>query len=157
MTDLRYCAMHGRAVFVEVNRVNRIIRFIRLSFFLSCLLWAGGALAMDRFTALSMIESGDDDFARGQLTEVSRYQIRRELWLVTTNVPISQATNPAVALAVAQVIAAKRCQLFEAKYGRAPTDFEFYILWNAPSQIDNPRQAVRARATRFVNLVERKD
>ncbi len=104
-----------------------------------------------------MIESGDDDFAHGQHTEVSRYQIRRELWLATTNAPINQATNPAVALAVAQAITAKRCQLFEARYGRAPTDFEFYILWNAPTQIDNPSRAARARATRFVNLMEKKD
>ena len=104
-----------------------------------------------------MIESADDDFAHGRHTEVSRYQIRRELWLATTNASISQATNPAVALAVAQAIMAKRCQLFEARYGRAPTDFEFYILWNAPTQIDNPGRAARARATRFVNLMEKKD
>lgn len=147
--------MRGRAVFIEVNRLNRIVRFGRCVVFLSCLLWAGSAFSMDRFDALSMIESGDDDFAHGQHTEVSRFQIRSELWLATTNAPISQATNAGIALDVAQMIIAKRCQLFEARYGRPPTDFEFYVLWNSPGQIDNPSRAVRARAERFVNLVKR--
>jgi hypothetical protein len=38
------------------------------------------ASAMDRWSALSMIESGDDDRAVGPGGEVSRFQIRRELW-----------------------------------------------------------------------------
>lgn len=115
----------------------------------------GRAVAMDRFAALSMIESGDDDFAHGRHLEVSRFQIRRELWLASTDVPIEQATNAAVALTVAQTIATKRTQAFAAKHGRAPTDFEFYVLWNAPLQVDRPGSAVRERAERFVNLVQR--
>jgi hypothetical protein len=121
------------------------------------MLWAGSAPAMDRFDALSMIESGNNDFARGKNAEVSRFQIRREVWLQTTNIPISQATNAAVALGVAQAIAAKRCQAFESRHGRPPTDFEFYVLWNAPAQMENPSPAVRARAQRFVNLVQKQD
>jgi hypothetical protein len=39
-----------------------------------------GAPAMDRWSALSMIESGDDDLAVGPGGEVSRFQIRPELW-----------------------------------------------------------------------------
>jgi hypothetical protein len=122
-----------------------------------CLFWAGGALAMDRFAALSMIESGNDDFAHGRHTEISRFQIQREVWLQATNAPVGSATNAAVARAVAEMIAAKRCQDFEKKRGRAPTDFEFYVLWNAPAQVDKPVPAVRARAERFANLVEKKD
>src|ERR1700722_2135395 len=38
------------------------------------------ARAMDRWAALSMIESGDDDRAVGSLGEISRYQIRPYLW-----------------------------------------------------------------------------
>jgi len=49
-----------------------------------------------------------------------------------TNAPISQATNAVVALAVAQAIARERCQAFEALHGCPATDFEFYVLWNAP-------------------------
>jgi len=155
--DLRYCAMPDQTVLIDPHRVNPVVSFIRLPFFLACLFWAGSAFSMDRFAALSMIESGDDDFAHGRHTEVSRFQIRREVWLQTTNAPISEATNAVVARAVAEMIAAKRCQDFEKKRGRAPTDFEFYILWNAPMQVDNPSWAVRARATRFVNLVQKKD
>jgi hypothetical protein len=112
---------------------------------------------MDRFDALSMIESGNNDFARGKDREISRFQIRREVWQQTTNAPISQATNASMALGVAQAIAAKRCQEFEKQHGRPPTDFEFYILWNAPAQLENPSPAVRARAVRFVNLVQKND
>jgi len=60
-----------------------------------------------------------------------------------------------VALAVAQAIARERCQAFETQHGRPATDFEFYVLWNAPAHADNPGRVVRERAERFVNLVER--
>ena len=36
--------------------------------------------AMDRWEALSMIESGNNDRAIGSVGEVSRFQIRPELW-----------------------------------------------------------------------------
>jgi hypothetical protein len=146
--------MHGGVLFIEFKRASR---FAWILFFLSGLLWSGSALAMDRFAALSMIESGDYDFARGQHTEVSRYQIRREVWMQATNAPLELATNAAVALDVARVIAEKRCLEFEKKHGRTPTDFEFYVLWNAPTQIDNPGRAVRKKAERFVNLIQKPD
>lgn len=142
---------------IAPHRMNPFIRLMQLPLFLACLFWAGSAFSMDRFAALSMIESGDDDFANGRHTEVSRFQIRREVWLQATNPPISEATNAVVARAVAEMIAARRCQDFEKKRGRAPTDFEFYVLWNSPAQIDNPSRAVRARATRFVNLIQKRD
>lgn len=121
------------------------------------LLWAANASAMERFAALSMIESGDDDFAHGQHTEVSRFQIRSEVWQQATNLPLSEATNAAVALAVAKAVAQQRCQAFEKTYGRSPTDFEFYVLWNSPAQINNPGRVVRERAQRFVNLMQKTD
>lgn len=149
--------MHGKAKMMDWKRRNRTPRFFRFVLLLAGLLCAGSVWAMDRFAALSMIESGDDDFAHGGHTEVSRFQIRRELWLQTTNAPLTEATNAAVALAVAQTIAARRCQDFEAQHGRPATDFEFYVLWNSPAQINNPGRAVSERAGRFVNLVQRKD
>jgi hypothetical protein len=145
------------AMFIHQVRVKRFRRFIQFFLLLTTILWTSSAAAMDRFAALSMIESGNDDQARGRENEVSRYQIRREVWLQTTNAPISQATNAAIALGVAQSIAAKRCAAFEKKYGRPPTDFEFYVLWNAPEQIEHPSRAVRARAVRFANLVQKKE
>ncbi len=133
--------------------VNRISRFTRFLLVLSGLLCAGSAAAMDRFAALSMIESGDNDFAHGSHTEVSRFQIRSEVWSRATNAPISQATNAVVARAVAQMILSERCQTFEKQHGRPATDFEFYVLWNAPAQVNNPGRAARERAERFANLV----
>jgi uncharacterized protein YbaA (DUF1428 family) len=142
---------------IEFDPMNQVVRSLQILPFLGWFACANHALAMDRFAALAMIESGNDDFAHGRNTEVSRYQIRREVWLQVTNTPIELATNSTAALAVARVIADKRCQEFEKKRGRAPTDFEFYVLWNSPRQVDDPSPAVRARARRFVNLVERKE
>ena len=149
--------MLDKSEIMGFKRMSQIIRLMKFPLFLAGLLCAGSASAMERFAALSMIESGDDDFAHGEHTEVSRFQIQREVWLQATNAPISEATNTPVALAVAQAIAQKRCQAFEKKYGRLPTDFEFYVLWNSPAQIDNPGRVVRERAQRFVNLVQKQD
>jgi hypothetical protein len=118
---------------------------------------AGKAGAMDRFTALSQIESGDNDFAVGRAGEISRYQIRRELWQKVTNAPLSEATNSAVAISVAKSIALARMENFRQQYNRPPTDSEFYILWNAPGEIDHPSHVVRSRASLYANLVSAVD
>jgi hypothetical protein len=120
---------------------------------LALMLIVQSAVAMDRFAALSMIESGDDDTACGQDGEVSRFQIRPNAWCQITNAPISEASDPKVAVAVARELAAARCQAFEREHGRPPTDVEFYILWNAPSEIGHPKAPVLERAERFANLV----
>ncbi len=113
------------------------------------------ARAMDRWSALSQIESGDNDHAVGPVGEISRYQIKPELWrhYAATN---TDWTNPAKALAVARKAMQARCAAFERTMHRPPTDTEFYILWNAPGQIDRPGKVVLARAERFRNLVNRK-
>jgi len=150
--------MLGTAKIAGFRRANRFIRFTSIPLILlGGWLGATDSSAMDRFAALSMIESGDDDFAHGQHTEVSRFQIRSEVWQQATNLPLSEATNAAVALTVAQLVAQQRCQNFEKNFGRSPTDFEFYVLWNSPAQINNPGQVVRERAQRFVNLVQKTD
>lgn len=108
--------------------------------------------AMDRWEALSQLESGDDDHASGRSGEVSRYQIQLQIWRRFAGVNANWQ-NPADALAVAQKIMAQRCADFQRKFQRAPSDFEFYILWNAPSQIAAPGKAVSERARRFCNLL----
>jgi hypothetical protein len=123
---------------------------------LALVVLAQSAFAMDRFAALSMIESGNDDFAHGALGEVSRFQIRHEIWCQMTNAPISQASDPKVSEAVARSLAGSRCQEFERQHGRPPNDIEFYILWNAPAQINHPGDFVMERAKRFANLVAQK-
>jgi hypothetical protein len=122
-----------------------------------CLFLSGKAFAMDRFTALSQVESGDNDFAIGRAGEISRYQIRRELWQHATATPLSQATNSTVAFSVARTIAKIRSENFQQTYHRPPTDIEFYILWNAPGEIDHPSNRVRSRATLYANLVQAAD
>jgi hypothetical protein len=108
------------------------------------------ATAMDRWSALSMIESGDDDYAVGPRGEISRFQIRRELW------PGGNPEDLQVALSAAQEIMQARLGAFQKIHKRAPTDFEFYVLWNAPCQADHPSATVMERAQRFVNLVQLK-
>jgi hypothetical protein len=108
--------------------------------------------AMDRWNALSQIESGDNDQAVGAAGEVSRYQIKPELWQQYAPVGADWA-NPTNALSVAKLAMQERCAAFERAAHRPPTDTEFYILWNAPARIVRPGKAVLERAARFCNLV----
>ncbi|HZR19338.1 MAG TPA: hypothetical protein VFE51_18765 [Verrucomicrobiae bacterium] len=110
--------------------------------------------AMDRWAALSQIETRDNDRAVGAAGEISRFQIKPKLW---SQYARSDADwrNPAEALAAARQLMKERCTAFERLYNRQPTDFEFYVLWNAPAQVDRPRKAVRERAERFCRLVAR--
>ena len=48
-----------------------------------------------------------------------------------------------------------RVERFEQTHGRSPNDFEFYVLWNAPAEVDHPVSCVVERAQRYVNLVQR--
>jgi hypothetical protein len=67
---------------------------------------------MDRWSALSQIESGDDDHAVGATGEVSRYQMKPEVWQRYAQ---SKAdwTNPDDALSVARQAMQERCAEFE--------------------------------------------
>jgi hypothetical protein len=113
-------------------------------------LWLGSpAFAMDRWAALSMIESGDNDHAVGPGGEVSRFQIRRELW------PGGNPQDAHDAQSAAQEIMLPRLEEFQRTHQRPATDFEFYVLWNAPRRADHPSAAVTERARRFSNLVRR--
>jgi hypothetical protein len=112
--------------------------------------------ALDRWAALSQIESRNNDSAIGAVGEISRYQVRREVWLKLA-APGSDWQKPQDALVVAQQVMKERCAQFEKANHRPPTDFEFYVLWNAPAQITRQSKAVRKRAERFCNLVSIKD
>lgn len=103
---------------------------------------------MDRWAALSMIESGDNDHAVGTHGEVSRYQILPKLW------PGGDPQNEQEALSAARAIMDVRLQRFERIHKHPADDFEFYILWNAPWEANHPSRAVSERARRFANLVE---
>jgi len=111
---------------------------------------------MDRWSALSQIESGDNDKAVGRMGEISRYQILPNVW---DSFAPEKANweNPKEALHVAKEAMKKRCADFERTFHRAPTDFEFYVLWNAPAQIVRPGPVVSERAKRFCNLLSKDD
>lgn len=109
------------------------------------------ASGMNRWDALSMLETGNDDSAVGSCGEISRYQIRAELW------PGGNPQNPHAALTAARNIMQARTSYFQKTHGRSPSDFEFYVLWNAPAEVDHPVSCVVERAQRFVNLVHRGD
>lgn len=127
-----------------------IMRLTSLIVVLAVFATVQSARAMDRWAALSMIESGNDDSAIGSVGEVSRYQIRPTLW------PGGNPLNATLALGAAQKIMQPRLAKFERTHSnRLPTDFEFYVLWNAPQQINHPCKAVAERAHRFANLVQR--
>src|SRR5689334_1077078 len=108
--------------------------------------------AMDRWAALSQIETRDNDSAIGAAGEISRYQIKPKLWRRYAAADANWK-NPIEALAAARELMKERCIRFERSYNRTPTDFEFYVLWNAPSQIERPCKVVRERAERFCHLV----
>jgi hypothetical protein len=109
--------------------------------------------AMDRWAALSQVESGDNDKAVGRKGEISRYQILPDVWeaFAPENANWESSKD---ALAVAKAAMRKRCADFEHTFNRPPTDFEFYVLWNAPAQIERPGSVVSERAKRFCNLLE---
>jgi hypothetical protein len=125
------------------------MRLFPVIFALLLFLSAANAAAMDRWAALSMIESGDNDNAVGPGGEISRFQIRPELW------PGGNPLDDRIALTAAQGIMAPRLLEFQKSHKRAATDFEFYVLWNAPWQADHPSKIVTERARRFANLVQR--
>jgi hypothetical protein len=124
-------------------RINALIVLV------AALAMVSSARAMDRWAALSMIESGNDDTAIGSLGEVSRFQIRPYLW------PGGNPQNAGVALDAAQKIMKPRVNKFKQSHNRVPNDFEFYVLWNAPQEVDHPCRAVAKRAHRYANLVQR--
>jgi hypothetical protein len=111
---------------------------------------------MDRWAALSQIESGDNDKAVGKKGEISRYQILPDVWAAFAP-ENANWENPKDSLAVAKEAMKKRCADFEQTFHRAPTDFDFYVLWNAPAQIERPGNAVSERAKRFCNLLDKNE
>lgn len=131
------------------------MKLCSISFFAVCalltILGTYNARGMDRWTALSQIESGNRDDAIGLEGEVSRYQIKPRIWIYMHG---GDPTDPVESLRIAKKIMAARTGHFRARFKRSPGTFEFYVLWNAPGQIDDPSEVVRERAVRYRNLRE---
>ena len=110
------------------------------------------SFGMDRMSALSMIETGNDDKMVGRAGEISRYQVLKSEWSSITS--STRYTDPEIARQVALRLLDQRVQKFESIYKRPPTDFEFYGLWNAPGQVLTGRvsRVVAERCNRYANL-----
>ncbi len=112
------------------------------------------SFGMDRLAALSMLETGNDDRMVGRAGEISRYQILKTEWRAVTN--SVRYTDPETARAVTLTLLERRVRSFHATYQRNPSDFEYYGLWNAPSQVLEHRVSRRVadRCRRYANLCE---
>jgi hypothetical protein len=125
-------------------------------------IFLGGAIAaqagLSRLEAISMIETGDDDRMVGKAGEVSRYQIMPAMWKVYSK--STDYRNVAVSSKVALQHVTHLENRFRAVTGRAPTEFEIYVMWNAGMPYygrkgyDPKRVAsvIAERAERFSNL-----
>lgn len=125
----------------------------RLSF-IALMLFPMLTVGADRWTALSMLETGDNDRAVGRAGEISRYQILKQEWRsVTTS---RRYTDASLAKEVAEELMRRRVAAFQKVYRRNPSDFEFYVLWNAPQQVLKRKvtPTVAERAQRYQNLCE---
>src|SRR5207247_1246411 len=88
--------------------------------------------AMDRLSALSMFETGNDDRMVGRAGEISRYQVLKTEWNSVTS--SRNYRDPNVAKQVTLKLLQQRTEKFKELRKRNPSDFEFYALWNAPTQ-----------------------
>ncbi|HZM05381.1 MAG TPA: hypothetical protein VFC44_20475 [Candidatus Saccharimonadales bacterium] len=120
--------------------------------FVLLLMLTVSASAMSRLDALWMIETGGNDQMIGKAGEISRYQVRETVWRSVTR--SRQYKSPETARLVAGKVMDKRIRAFDAAFRRAPTDFEYYALWNAPSQVmtGRIRPMVAERCQRFAQL-----
>lgn len=100
------------------------------NYILAFLLTAAGAQAeLSRLEALSLIESGDNDAAVGRAGEVSRFQILPRVW---SHYSGSRAfRNVKVSTGVATTHLRELTRWFQQRTGRAASDFDLYVLWNA--------------------------
>lgn len=121
------------------------------------------ALDEKRLFALGAIETGNNDREVGAAGEISRFQINPAVWKSYSDSRSYQ--DPKVAEVVARQHWASLAKYFTEKTGRAPDDFDMYVLWNTrfgyyARKEFSPRllsPVVRDRAQRFVNLVNSKD
>jgi hypothetical protein len=119
---------------------------------LTLLLVPMATMGMDRLSALSMLETGNNDRMVGRAGEISRYQILKSEWRSVTNT--ARWTDPHIARQVTLKLIDQRVKQFRVKHQRDPSDFEFYVLWNAPAQVLQGKvsRVVAERAHRFANL-----
>lgn len=123
-----------------------------------CLSLVAAYGGLNKLEAISMIETGDNDRLIGGAGEVSRYQIKPAIWELYSDSRAYQ--NPRLSARVAEQYLATLESAFQRRTGRAPTDFDSYVLWNggityyakrgfSPARVS---PIVRDRAQRYANL-----
>lgn len=112
--------------------------------------------------ALGSLESGNNDFAVGKNHEISRYQIKRDVWEEYTSLAASKAKKSAIAWTVARRILEYRIYRNGFLPEHPPSYAQIYALWNAPGKmcrvgyrVDRLPKRIRERCERFQNLCER--
>ena len=108
--------------------------------------------------ALSQIESGDNDHARGAAGEVSRYQITPQLWeceLWGKPFSLCHPEKDEIAREVATSVWYRAVSAFRLVQHRDPTLPEMYLLWHRPGRVLAPHPKELDRAKRFENLFNR--
>lgn len=113
--------------------------------------------------ALGMLESGNDDNARGNRGEISRYQIMPYIWKkYSRGISKSKATDHQYASLVVCRYMEDNWTRMKNKTGKVPSDLDVYILWNLgyhkynqyfKLDFDKLPYALKERAFRFTNLV----
>ena len=149
---------HGRAYRAAAGFRESPARFARTALVWMCALAffvGASAFAMDRFAALSMVETGDNDSAIGPSGEISRYQVLPATWQHYAKGQALDPMNPTNSLSIAQGIMSERCAQFQKTNHRPPTDYEFYLLWNCPAHVAHPGKLAADTAQRFANLCQR--
>jgi hypothetical protein len=110
---------------------------------------------------LSMLETGNNDYAVGSVGERSRWQIRETTWRKYTKISFGRAINPNIAAVVASAhVQYLRDKLTTAYGGREPSPAQLYCAWNMGLTGFRRRQylvsrcpaAVQERAERYANL-----
>ena len=110
---------------------------------------------------LSMLETGNNDYAVGTAGERSRWQIRKTTWRKYTKMSFDRAINPEIAAVVASAhVQYLRDKLTTAYGGREPSPAQLYCAWNMGLTGFRRRQylvsrcpaAVQERAERYANL-----
>lgn len=104
------------------------------------------------FSALSQVESGDNDRAIGPKGERTRYQILPAVWKRFGGG--ANPVEPVSALRVAELVMRPRVDSFIKTQGRPPSAQEWYLLWHCPARVMSPRKSDTQKAERFANLVK---
>jgi len=114
--------------------------------------------------ALATVESGGNDRAVGRAGEVSRYQIKPDVWRRAVKAKGWKARDAEAAKRVANAILDERINRFKQATGREPTAREVYALWNAPGVLaqqgwryERLPKVVRFRCERFATEISRRE